>query len=852
MRQMSWTPMLAGITILMLLSFLFFQAQQVDEINEEHSAVLDTLYQAQRLDDQLRQGVLQIYYERHHNFDRVLQDQRRLSGIIRELGSSSYSSFREASTGVEYYVNRLANLQQEREDLLARYMRSVVLLKNAVSGLSQSQLTAKLEAGSELRQTVAAYRDSLLRYATNPDPGLGEEAQELIEALEYALYDLAESPLHDEFEYGLQHGEVLLRERQQLGGLINQIFEVPIPSHLAQVTDAYLQYHEQQERFSRYYRIGLFAAGALLLVLLVVTLLRLRHTAVHLFGEKEMAQITLSSIGDAVITTDHHGNISFMNPAAEKLTGHTASGAKGRPLAEVLTLVSEINHRPVDDPAKQAMANESVVELAQHIYMERPEGGLSHVTLTASPIGYAGERILGAVLVVQDEGEARVLAEQLSYETSHDALTGLLNRLTFAQRIHNTLNEYEGKHSPILWHIDLDHFAVINDICGSKGGDGLLRVISGVLKEVIGDHDVLSRVGGDEFAILRAKAGPADALNLACKVREAINEIDFDWEDNRFDITATIGVVFINDSYRDLSDVFMAAKAAVDTARENGRNNIHIHTKDHYEKSRKHELSLWVPKIKKALDEKRYHLFLQSISPVTEQGCQAPHHAEVLIRMENEEGKLLPPIFIPAAEEYDLMQQVDRWVIQEVCANIALAQEQGLPDKDLCYSVNLSGTTLSDTFFLDYLRGLFSEFKTPTEQICFEITETAAIQNLESAVVFIEAVRKLGCKFALDDFGSGMSSFAYLKSLPVDYLKIDGAFVKRLAQDPVQYSIVEAVNKVGHTLGMHTIAEFVEDDDIIRGLSKIGVNYAQGYGIDRPRPWREYFDAATGERQVAG
>ena len=325
----------------------------------------------------------------------------------------------------------------------------------------------------------------------------------------------------------------------------------------------------------------------------------------------------------------------------------------------------------------------------------------------------------------------------------------------------------------------------------------------------------------------------ADALNLACELREMINAVEYEWEDNRFDTTATIGVVILNQDYLDISDVFMAAKSAVDTAREQGRNSIYVHTKDVYENSRKHELSLWVPKIKRALDEERYHLYLQSISPVTDKGCLHPHHAEVLIRMETEEGKIIPPIFIPAAEEYNLMPQLDRWVISQVCTRIAEAYKQDLPSKTMCYSVNLSGTTLGDSFFLDYIRNLFQELSVPTEQICFEITETAAIQNLQAAIDFIEAVRKLGCKFALDDFGSGMSSFAYLKNLPVDYLKIDGAFVKQLAKDPVQYSIVEAVNTVGRTLDMETIAEFVEDDDIIRGLRDIGVTYAQGYGIDQ-------------------
>ncbi len=310
-------------------------------------------------------------------------------------------------------------------------------------------------------------------------------------------------------------------------------------------------------------------------------------------------------------------------------------------------------------------------------------------------------------------------------------------------------------------------------------------------------------------------------------------------------------MVLLNQNYLDVSDVLMAAKSAVDTAREQGRNTIYVHTKDVYNNSRKHELSQWVPRIKKALEEKRYRLYLQSIAPITAQGCLEPHHAEVLLRMEDENGRIIPPIFIPAAEEYNLMPQLDRWVISEVCARIADAHQRDLPHRHMHYSVNLSGTTLGNSFFFDFIRNLFSEFKIPTQQICFEITETAAIQNLEAAMLFIESARELGCKFALDDFGSGMSSFAYLKNLPVDYLKIDGAFVKQLAKDPIQYSIVQAVNAVGQTMDMETIAEFVEDDDIIRGLSDIGVNYAQGYGIDQPRAWDQYFEQGAKGRLLS-
>ncbi len=858
MKQLNWPPLVAGITILLLLSFLFFQTQRVDNINQEHSEVLQLLQRSQQLDGNLRQDLIRVYYDQHHNFDPLLDRMTELEVILERLRYSPYRAFRMANSGVEYYLTRLINLHHERKELLSGYMTHMVLLKNAAVGLSQKSLIAALaEQAPEHLTAISDYRNTLLAYVSTPSEQLTEQADDMLIEMEDLLLELEEdaelsASLMVQLTFDFQHGKIAFDSRVLVERMLDQLFQLPTQSIMSQLTQVYLDYHQQQERISSYYRIGLFATGALLLVFLVVTLLRLRNTASHLMEEKDLAEITLGSIGDGVISTDTHGRIGYMNRAAEALTGVDTESAIGQPLEAVLPLYSEITSQPIDSPALRCIENEITIDIQNHVYLVRADGSRSNTALTASPIGHKGERPVGAVLVVQDVGDAQSMAEQLSYETNHDTLTGLLNRMTFAQKIQRYLdNSEESKYSPILWHIDLDHFSVINDICGAKGGDGFLRTTAGALKRVLGEHDILSRIGGDEFAILRPNADPADALDMACRLRELINGLEFEWEDNRFDTTATIGVVILSQNYLDISDVFMAAKSAVDTARDGGRNNIYVHTKDVYENSRKHALSLWVPRIKRALDEGRYRLYLQSISPITDKGCLKPHHAEVLLRMEDEEGRIIPPIFIPAAEEYNLMPQIDRWVIEQVCINVAAAHQQQLAHRHMCYSVNLSGTTLGDTFFLDFIRNLFAEHQTPTAQICFEITETAAIQNLEAAMQFIHATRDLGCKFALDDFGTGMSSFAYLQNLPVDYLKIDGAFVKQLAKDPVQYSIVQSVNTVGQALKMETIAEFVEDEDIIRGLSEIGVDYAQGYGIDQPRPWDQYFEQGQTEKLLS-
>ena len=853
----SWTPVLAGISILGLLTFLFVQAQRVDRVNALHASVVQLLQTSQQLDGELRQGLVEVYYGQHHNFDLLTETLNRQESLLDALGSERFRVYQQDRSGVEYYLSRLVNLHHERLELVSDFMQQTGLLKNALRGLNQPNPLASL--ADELPQLAGLferYAVLMRAFGQQPNESLAQQGRQLQPLMAQALVSLQQrgvpDPIISRSRLYFQHGSILFESRILIEKLLDQLQQQPSEAVRAQLTQVYLDFHDQQERIASYYRIGLFASGALLLVFVVMTLLRLRNTATHLLEEKERAEVTLGSIGDGVIATDRQGRVNYMNRAAEKLTGLTLEQACGQPFEAVLPLVSEITHQPISCPARRCIENESVVELQNHIYMVRNDGKQTHLEVNASPIGQLDERPLGAVLVVQDVGEAQILAEKLTYETAHDALTGLLNRMTFAQKIQQQLDSAEVSHqSPILWHIDLDHFSVINDICGAKGGDAFLRTIAGELKRAVGEQDQLSRIGGDEFAILRPNADPADALSLARRLRELINGIRFEWEDTLFDTTATIGVVFLKQDYLDISDVLMAAKSAVDSAREQGRNNIYIHTKEVYEKSRKHELSQWVPRIKRALNDNRYRLYLQSIAPVTADGCLTPHHVEVLLRMEDEQGKIVPPLFIPAAEEYNLMPQLDRWVIEQVCERIAEAHRLQLPHRDTCYSVNLSGTTLGDSFFLSFIRQLFERLEIPTAQICFEITETAAIRNIDAAMLFINSARELGCQFALDDFGSGMSSFGYLQNLPVDYLKIDGAFVKRLAEDPVQYRIVEAINTVGQTLKMKTIAEFVENDAIIRGLSEIGVDYAQGYGIDAPMLWEHYFEQRNQPDAVA-
>ncbi len=436
-----------------------------------------------------------------------------------------------------------------------------------------------------------------------------------------------------------------------------------------------------------------------------------------------------------------------------------------------------------------------------------------------------------------DNTEAQWLAEQLTHQASHDALTGLDNRRVFEQRLQHALEsarDQSAEHA--LFYLDLDQFKVINDTCGHLAGDDLLRQIARVLQGRVRKQDVLARLGGDEFGVLMEYCSLPDALRVANSLCRAVNDFRFAWDDKAFRLGISIGVVAINSTSDSFSGVLSAADSACYAAKDGGRNRVHLYTEDDAELAQRQGEMQWVARINQALEDNRFQLAFQPIVPV--QGAAQGHHYELLLRMEGESGQILMPgAFLPAAERFHLAAKLDQWVVGTALDWLS-SHPQHLDYLALC-AINLSGHSLGDEYLLDYLVDRLGRQPALAEKLCFEVTETAAIANLSSALHFIQTLKNIGCRFALDDFGSGLSSFAYLKKLPVDFLKIDGLFVEDIVSDPVSLAMVNSINEIGHVMGMETIAEFVKDDQILTHLRTIGVNYAQGYGIGKPRPLTE-------------
>jgi diguanylate cyclase (GGDEF)-like protein/PAS domain S-box-containing protein len=552
-----------------------------------------------------------------------------------------------------------------------------------------------------------------------------------------------------------------------------------------------------------------------------------------LFREKESAQITLQSIGDGVITTDAKGVIDYLNPVAEALTGWRLEDSQGRAIEEIFRAFHEETCEPLENPLAVAIRRTRSIKSVRPMLLIRRDGNEIYVESTASPIRDGSGAVSGGVLVFHDVSEARELNRRLSYHASHDVLTGLVNRREFENRMERALKSAKAREtSYALCVLDLDQFKIVNDTCGHSAGDALLGQVGALLKSKVRWRDTLARLGGDEFGILLESCSLDEAMRTAEALREAVRNFKFTWEERTFRLGASIGVVPISSDNADVASVLSAADSACQAAKEAGRNRVHSFEENDIDLMRRRREMQWAARINNALEEGRFELFRQTILPL--QKTETGAHYELLLRMRDEAGKIVAPDnFMTAAERYGITPSIDRWVIEN--AFRWLVSEADEREKLTMCSINLSGQSLGDDKFLPYVIDQFHRSGLDASKICFEITETAAIASFSQANRFIQALKELGCKFALDDFGTGLSSFGYLKHFPVDYLKIDGSFVKEILHDPIDREMVRSINEIGHLTGKQTIAEFAENQEIINMLQSLGVDYAQGYGVSQPQ-----------------
>ncbi|OQW42928.1 MAG: diguanylate cyclase [Proteobacteria bacterium SG_bin4] len=548
-----------------------------------------------------------------------------------------------------------------------------------------------------------------------------------------------------------------------------------------------------------------------------------------LHQEKELFQVTLSSIGDAVITTDAAGKITFLNPIAEIFTGWSHQDAQNASLQQVLNIVHPVTREPVANPLTEyfnGTGNASVHHESLLIRRDQKEWIIDYAV---APIRNNENQIIGTVLTFRDVTEQRKLTQKLAYQAAHDSLTGLLNRKEFETRLSKILKSTRKNDTHALLYLDLDQFKIINDTCGHSAGDELLRQITALLHAKLRTRDTLARLGGDEFGIILEHCPKNEALQVANILRELVQNFRFQWQGQTFTIGVSIGLFPITATNQGLTQALNAADSACYAAKEQGRNRVHVYQAN--KPQQESNESQWVPRIQQALAEQRFCLFYQPIRLITTNEDQE-QHGEILLRLKDEHGQfLVPGAFLPAADRHDQMLLIDRWVVKQ---SLQLIKAHTAAQSNTIYTINISARALEDTEFLDFTVRTIKTSQINPACICFEISEQTALTDINHVVRFVTVLKDLGCRFSIDDFSGNLSSFNLLKNIPLDYLKIDGRLIKNITTDPVNQAMVESIHHIGHVMRLKTIAVWVENGQTLQALENIGVDYAQGYWVAEP------------------
>lgn len=550
--------------------------------------------------------------------------------------------------------------------------------------------------------------------------------------------------------------------------------------------------------------------------------------------EKQRNLITLKLLKDGVITTDNECNIESMNPVAEGLTGWPSYEAKGIYLDNVFKLIDINTRERIINLGKDCLQSGKPIETNASLVLVDRFNNEHPIELSLSPNNSLNLESGGLVLIFKDASETTRLTQEISHQASHDSLTGLLNRQEFEYRLDKALTSaitHDVQH--VLCYLDLNQFKIINAQAGHTAGDAILKQAAEQMQRHMRSIDVFARLGGDEFSVLLVNTTIEHARAIAQELMDTIRSATFTWQDQHFEIGLSIGLISIDKHSQDPAQILTRAELACFIAKDHGRNTMHVYRKEDDELTRRHTEMMCAAGITGALQEGRFRIYCQPIVALSPKKKESLRY-ELLIRLTDPQGDLIMPAnFIPAAERYGLMSSIDRWVIRTAfhSYNDIFGEGSGVQ-----ISINLSGNSLNDDSLLEFIKCEIDSTKIDPGTVCFEITETAAISNLDHVSHLILELKKIGCRFALDDFGSGLSSFVYLKNLPVDYLKIDGSFVHDMIDDTIDHAMVEAINQVGHIMGIGTIAECVESDEVVEMLRALGVDYAQGYAMGYPVP----------------
>ena len=554
-------------------------------------------------------------------------------------------------------------------------------------------------------------------------------------------------------------------------------------------------------------------------------------------ASKPRAMVTLDAMGESVITVDTEGRIDYVNQSGAALLGQTFDQVMGKLFIDVATLVDETDRHSLGDPVRKALTTGGRVTMGRRAVLVPANGSPERsVEISVTPLRFDNKEMLGLVIVMHDTSELRGLTRQMTYQASHDALTGLVNRREFERRLAESVDSAQtGDSAHALCYLDLDRFKTVNDTCGHTAGDNMLREVASLIKDAVRDSDTVGRIGGDEFALLLVGCPLEKARQIADDVVRSVNEYRFVWKDKIFDIGVSIGLVEIGRDTGTIEDLMNSADSACYVAKKAGGLHVHVYSAREEANARHSGEIHWLQKLQGALRDNKFELYYQPIVHARAGAVRGPA-LEVFVRLEREKGLpgAPPSEFIRAAERYRLMPHIDRWVVQAVLSALGRGGMKLPPGRSV--AINIAGQTLADATFLEFVVECFDNTGANPADICFEVTESSVVANLDHAQRFIAVLHGMGCEFALDDFGSGLSSFSTLKTLPMDYLKIDGSFIKNLAGDSVNQAVVHAMIELSRSLNFRIVAEQVEDQQSLDTVTGMGIDFTQGFIYGRPQP----------------
>ncbi len=821
-----------GFILVSCILFLNSKSTNLQQFRQEIQLLRDI-----RLSNALvNQELLTIRYQLFTNFDSLSEHISNLKSKYNSLVSLTNSSGEAVKTDE---LNNLIQYLNTKFDITDDFKTANALLKNSITVFPNlsTDLQFKLE-NFDGTEKIINHVDSLLRdiylYSLTNDDHVDDQLLEKVEKLESLQFSVAPE-ITPYLHVIYKHAKTVIENRREVNAIVNNLLNLPIENLTYNLQKDYSSHNEHLVEQANFYRIILFILSIVLLSTTAYILVKLKRKTHELEHEKNRALVTLHSIGDGIITTDANGIVQYLNPVAEQLTGWQKEQARSKHLSSIFHVYDERTSRKIETLVERCIAENKNISSATQSVLVHKFGAKTAIEDTAAPIRGYNNDIIGSIIVFRDVSRTRELSRKLSYQASHDALTNVINRRAFEIQLAKAIKRAkDSKQKHAILYLDLDQFKVVNDTCGHDAGDQLLIQVTSLLQSKLGTNDTLARLGGDEFGILLRNCSLNRARDFAETILSTLKHFRFEWQSIHFHLGVSIGIAMIDENSKNLVTVMSAADMACYVAKDTGRNRIHIYSQGNKELARRRDEMQWMSKLTQALKECRFVLYKQPIVPLCSDK-QPVFRYELLIRLHDVDGRLiLPNEFIPAAERYNFMPTLDRWVIRTAFQNLAENEQD-----NACYSINLSGTSLNTNTLLKYIKQEYEKYKIKPENVCFEITETAAIDNLPKVAKLVRELKKIGFKFALDDFGKGVSSFMYLSSLPVDYLKIDGEFVKNLLNNTVNHAIIWSINNIGRILGIQIIAEYVENEHLHDALLDIGIDYAQGYKFGEPEPLQE-------------